>query len=65
MWFAPINSLETYEQANARIVRPGQKRNTLIVNIEASAMERKMYDRLKHKGKMQGLLLELLKGESE
>jgi len=64
IWFAPINSLETYEQANARIVRPGQKLNTLIVNVEASDMERKMYARLQHKGKMQGLLLELLKGES-
>lgn len=65
IWFAPINSLEIYEQANARIVRPGQKLNTLIVNIEASDMERKMYARLQHKGRMQGLLLELLKGESE
>ncbi len=65
VWFSPINSLEIYEQANARIVRPGQKMNTLIVNIEASELERKMYARLQHKGKMQGLLLELLKGESE
>jgi SNF2 family DNA or RNA helicase len=65
VWFAPINSLEIYEQANARIVRPGQKMNTLIVNIEGSDLERKMYARLQHKGKMQGLLLELLKGESE
>lgn len=64
VWFAPINSLEVYEQANARIVRPGQKLNTLIVNIEGSDMERKMYARLQHKGKMQGLLLELLKGEN-
>lgn len=64
VWFAPINSLETYEQANARIVRPGQKLNTLIVNIEASDMERKMYARLQHKGKMQGLLLELLRGDN-
>ena len=63
VWFAPITSNETFEQANARIVRPGQKLNTLIVNIEASEMERKMYARLQHKGKMQGLLLELLKGE--
>lgn len=64
VWFAPINSLEIYEQANARIVRPGQKLNTLIVNIEGSDLERKMYARLQHKGKMQGLLLELLKGEN-
>lgn len=62
VWFAPINSLEIYEQACARIVRPGQTRNTLIVNIEGSELEQKMYNRLQHKGKMQGLLLELLKG---
>lgn len=62
VWYSPINSLETYEQANARTVRPGQKLNTLIVNIEGSDLERKMYARLQHKGRMQGLLLELLKG---
>lgn len=64
VWYAPVNSNETYEQANARIVRPGQKLNTLIVNVEGSDMERKMYARLQHKGRMQGLLLELLKGDS-
>jgi SNF2 family DNA or RNA helicase len=61
VWFAPINSNETYQQANARIVRPGQKLNTLIVNIEATDVERKIYARLQGKEKMQGLLLELLK----
>lgn len=65
IWYAPINSLEVYEQANARTVRPGQKRNTLIVNVEATDLERKMYARLQHKGKMQGLLLDLLKGKSD
>jgi SNF2 family DNA or RNA helicase len=61
IWFAPINSNETYQQANARIVRPGQKCNTLIVNIEATDLERKMYARLEGKEKMQGLLLDLIK----
>lgn len=61
IWFAPINSNETFQQANARIVRPGQKLNTLIVNIEATDLERKMYARLQGKEKMQGLLLDLLK----
>jgi len=65
IWYAPVNSNETYVQANARIVRPGQKLNTLIVNIEGSEMERKMYTRLQQKEKMQGLLLELMKGEHE
>jgi SNF2 family DNA or RNA helicase len=61
IWFAPINSNETFQQANARIVRPGQKLNTLIVNIEATDLERKMYTRLQGKEKMQGLLLDLIK----
>jgi SNF2 family DNA or RNA helicase len=61
IWFAPVNSLETYEQACARITRPGQKLNQLIVNIEGSPVEKAMYERLQKKGKMQGLLLDLLK----
>lgn len=61
IWFAPIHSNETWQQANARVTRPGQKRNTLIVSIEATPLERKIYDRLAGKQKMQGLLLDLLK----
>lgn len=59
VWFAPINSSEIYQQANARIVRPGQKRNTLIVRIEGSPMERAMYARLDRREGTQGLLLDL------
>lgn len=59
VWYAPITSNEVYEQANARIVRPGQKLNTLIVHIEGSALERKMYDRLQKKGNAQGALLDM------
>lgn len=63
VWYAPTMSNEIYEQANARIVRPGQKLNTLIAHIEGSDVERKAYERLRTKGKMQGLLLDLLKGQ--
>lgn len=62
VWFAPINSLEIYEQANARITRPGQKLNQLVVHIEGSPAERAIYERLQSKGKMQGLLLKLMEG---
>lgn len=62
VWFAPVNSNEIYSQANGRINRPGQKKKALIVNVEGSDVERKMYDRLKGKQKMQGLLLDLFKG---
>lgn len=61
VWFAPVNSAEVYEQANARITRPGQKHSQLIVNLQGTALERKMYDRLKTKTNMQGVLLDLFK----
>ena len=59
VWFAPVNSGEIYEQACARILRPGQKRNTLIVNIEGTPIERRIYERLQKKGNMQGVLLDM------
>jgi SNF2 family DNA or RNA helicase len=62
IWMCPIHSNETYMQANARVTRPGQKLNTLIVNIEATELERKIYARLQGKEKTQGILLDLVKG---
>jgi SNF2 family DNA or RNA helicase len=61
VWFAPINSNDIYEQANARIVRPGQKLNTHIIHIEGTPAERGIYTRLRNKGSMQGLLLDMFK----
>ena len=60
-WYAPTNSAEIYQQANARIVRPGQKRNTLIVRVQGSEVERRMYDRLERRETMQGTLLGMFK----
>jgi len=57
IWFAPINSADTYQQANARIVRPGQKRNTMIARIQGSELERRMYARLERRESTQGTLL--------
>jgi hypothetical protein len=48
---------ETWAQANARIARPGQKLNTLIVSIQGSDIERVMYERLGRRESMQGTLL--------
>lgn len=61
VWYAPITSNDVYQQANARVSRPGQKLRQLIVNIEGSPVERKLYDRLEGRQKMQGLLLDLVK----
>jgi SNF2 family DNA or RNA helicase len=63
IWYAPVTSHEIYLQANARITRPGQKQHQLIVNIEATEVERRIYKRLKTKSSMQGLLLDLVKSE--
>lgn len=61
VWYAPTTSNETFEQANGRITRPGQKNNQFIVMLEGTSVERKLYDRLRNKQKAQGLLLSLVK----
>lgn len=61
VWYSPVHSAEIYEQANARIVRPGQKRNTRIVRIEGSDLERRMYAKLERRTSTQGTLLGMFK----
>lgn len=60
IWYAPIFSNDIYDQACARITRPGQTKSQLIVNIEGSPVERKMYERLKNKQRLQGVLLSMV-----
>ena len=60
IWWAPVDNFETYEQANGRITRPGQKHKQTIVQLSCSEIETKIYTRLKNKERMQGVLLELL-----
>ena len=64
VWYAPVQSLETYEQANARIVRPGQKHKTLIVHLLGTKVESMTYARLKSRARMQGLLLQLFQDQA-
>lgn len=59
IWFGPTTSNETYEQACARITRPGQQRKTLIMHLTGSAIETKLYRRLQQKQSLQGALLEM------
>ena len=61
VWFAPITSNEVYQQANARITRPGQKQTQFIVHIEGSPVEKRIYERLQTKQSMQGLLLDTVR----
>lgn len=63
VWFTPTTSLETYEQACARITRPGQKLNQLIIHLTGTPVEAKLYRRLQQKKTTQGALLELFEGK--
>jgi len=46
IWYAPVTSVETYLQANARINRPGQKNSMTVVHIKGSEVENRLYDML-------------------
>jgi SNF2 family DNA or RNA helicase len=63
VWYAPVHSNDTFVQANGRITRPGQKNNQYIVMLEGTTIERRIYERLKNRQAMQGLLLDLVKSE--
>jgi len=59
IWFSPTMSLEIYEQANARIRRVGQKSKQLILHLQATPVERKMYALLQRKQNVQNQLMEM------
>jgi SNF2 family DNA or RNA helicase len=62
VWYLPAPSLEIYEQANARITRPGQTLHQHVVHLRGSEIERRVYKRLASRGAMQGVLLDMLRG---
>lgn len=61
VWYSCVTSNETFEQANGRINRPGQKMNNFIIMLEGTKVEKRIYARLKNKQKMQGALLDEIK----
>jgi len=63
IWYAPITSVETYLQANARIDRPGQKNNMTIVHIRSSPIESRLYSMLQAGINEHAKLVELYKEE--
>ena len=60
VWFGPIDSLEVYLQANARINRPGQKNRMLVVHLASTPVEREIYRRLSEKESLQGAILKIV-----
>ena len=64
IWFAPVTSLEIYDQANHRIRRIGQKHKQLFLHLQSTPVERKIYALLQRKQRVQEKLLELFEEAS-
>lgn len=65
VWFAPITSLETFDQANARIRRVGQKNKQLVLMYWSTSIEKKVYSILRKKQSVQLQLLQMFEEDSE
>jgi SNF2 family DNA or RNA helicase len=64
IWYGPITSNEQYVQANGRVERIGKRHVSNVIHIEATDLEARIYDRLKGKQKLQGLLLDLIQQQT-
>ena len=65
VWFGPTTSYETFEQANARIRRIGQRRKQQILMLQATPAEKKAYAMLRQKRRVQDNILELFAEASQ
>lgn len=63
IWYAPVTSVETYLQANARINRPGQKNAMTIIHICGSEVEERLYKMLQGNIKNHEKILDLYRQE--
>lgn len=64
VWYAPITSLEIYEQANARIRRVGQKHKQLVLHLQSTPVERKIYKLLESNQQVQNAFLSMFADET-
>jgi SNF2 family DNA or RNA helicase len=63
IWYAPVTSIETYLQANARIDRQGQKNAMTIVHIKGSPVETRLYNMLQNKLDVHNKIIDLYQNE--
>ena len=63
IWYAPVTSIETYLQANARIDRQGQKNKMTVVHIKGSPVETKLYNMLQNKLDIHTKIIDLYNNE--
>jgi SNF2 family DNA or RNA helicase len=55
--FSPVYSNEVSEQLHARIIRPGQTRTQLIVNLISTPTEKRFFKALKEKSKLSDTIM--------
>jgi SNF2 family DNA or RNA helicase len=65
IWFAPVYSLESYEQANARIRRLNTTGKTSVFHLYATDFERELYKRLQTKKRVLSDFLEMVRGYNQ
>lgn len=65
IWYAPVMSVETYLQANARINRPGQKNAMTVVHIKGSDVEARLYRMLSNNINNHEKIIDLYRQELE
>jgi len=63
IWYAPVTSIETYLQANARIHRQGQKNPMTVVHVTGSPVENRLYNMLQNKLDQHTKLVDLYQKE--
>jgi SNF2 family DNA or RNA helicase len=61
VWWGPTPSLEIYAQANARVHRAGQKHPCTVVQLQGSAVEKRVYALLDNRIDVHSKLIELYK----
>lgn len=65
IWFAPVTSLEIYDQANHRIRRVGQRFKQLVLHLQSTPVEKKIYRMLQSKQLVQNKLLRLFEEHTD
>lgn len=63
IWYAPVTSIESYLQANARVHRQGQRNPVTVVHIEGSPVEARLYSMLRGKLDFHSKIIDLYKQE--
>jgi SNF2 family DNA or RNA helicase len=59
VYWSPVMSVETYLQANARVHRAGQKNPSVVVHLQGSGVEKRMYAMLENKVDIHNKVIDL------